>query len=121
MKTIKVNIDSVISNAAVANLLHTLFETGWAPREDQVDAAVASLPARQRKSGRAFIEKVIELKTSPKAYRAHKIKVKEELTWNRDVDKAYRVKLFREANPQAFANLEGQKAPTKKEYLYRRR
>ena len=121
MKPIKVNIDSVLSNAAVADLLYTLFETGWAPREDQIEAAVASLPVRQRKSGRAFIEKVVELKTTRKAYLAHKRKVKEELAWNRDVDKAYRVKLFREANPQAFAKLEGQKAPSKKDYVYRRR
>ena len=113
MKTIKVNIDSVLSNTAVVNVLHTLFETGWAPREDEVEAAIESLPKRQRKSGRAFVEKVIELKTNPKAYRAHKAKVKMELEANREVDKAYRVKLFREANPGHFAELEAQKATPK--------
>jgi len=112
-KTIKVNIDSVLSNTHVAHVLHNLFETGWAPREDEVDAAIESLPKRQRKSGRAFVEKVIALKTDPKAYRAHKTKVKQELMANRDVDKAYRVKLFREANPQHFAELEAQKATPK--------
>ena len=121
MKPVKVNIDSVLANNNVASLLHTVFETGWAPREDQINDAVQSLPKRQQKSGRAFIEKVVELKTSSQAYRAHKIKVKQELTANRDVDKAYRVKLFREANPQHFAELESQKAtPKKKLYLKRR-
>lgn len=118
MKPVTVNLDTMLANTAVVMLLSNLYETGWAPREDQITAAVETLPKRSRKNGRAFIEKVIQLKTSPKAYRAHKQKVKMELSANRDADKAYRVKLFRQANHKHAEELEAVKVePKSKRYL----
>jgi len=119
-KATYIDLEKALANSAVVGVLSKVFD-GSTPPDWMIEQALETVPLKERVATHKFIERVIELRTSKKAKRAHAKQVREELSWNRDPDKAYRVKLFRDANPEEFARLEGQKAPSKKDIYLKRR